>query len=150
MNMVHSPGPIHSMSRRHLRPSHRASGIHTHQDFPARLLCARRHPNPHGFRHRSPLLVNIAASLFLSSIFGYVGIAVATSIAAWINALLPDHHCNQARTLCSRCTLQITPAAHHPFACSSWQRFSWACHMSCRTIMRSRPIRQKQSGALCQ
>lgn len=31
--------------------------------------------------------VNIAASLFLSSIFGYVGIAVATSVAAWINAL---------------------------------------------------------------
>ncbi len=31
--------------------------------------------------------VNIAASLLLSRIIGYLGIAVATSIAAWINAL---------------------------------------------------------------
>jgi putative peptidoglycan lipid II flippase len=34
------------------------------------------------------VLVNIAASLVLSQYFGHVGIAMATSIAAWTNALL--------------------------------------------------------------
>ena len=34
------------------------------------------------------IVVNIVASLVLSRIFGYVGIAMATSIAAWTNAIL--------------------------------------------------------------
>ena len=34
------------------------------------------------------VVVNIVASLVLSRIFGYVGIAMATSIAAWTNAIL--------------------------------------------------------------
>jgi putative peptidoglycan lipid II flippase len=34
------------------------------------------------------VVVNIAASLILSRIFGHVGIAMATSIAAWTNAIL--------------------------------------------------------------
>ena len=34
------------------------------------------------------VVVNIAASLVLSQVFGHVGIAMATSIAAWTNAIL--------------------------------------------------------------
>ena len=67
------------------------SGLCPDQGLPAGLLCPRGHQDTDALRHRLGGREHRGEPCPVALVFGHVGIAMATSIAAWVNAVLSWH-----------------------------------------------------------